>query len=119
MKRLFIALLLLAPLAHAGELEEARAALYERWGGERYLIQSITKGYLCGVITAHDARLATQDIEYHMNEELAWAGGKALNLLPEDSIKQAMLSAIVAVNNGACARMTPGDKGRLRNFINQ
>jgi len=127
MKTLILLLALLAQLAHAdayqdrraAEIADARAMVYEGWAGARYQIKRIGIGYRCSVISEDDMKMALLAIRTQMYESLSrsFEGGFPLKLSPKESFEEAIDAAGVAVDNGACAAMTPGDRGRLREFI--
>ena len=115
MKTLLLLLAILSLNASAGQAEDSRAMVYEGWAGARYSIHRITVGYLCGVIEKDDAHIAKVVIQSRMNTEQAWAN--VSDLKSEDSIQEAYRAGTIAVNNGACSAMTPGDRARLRVFV--
>lgn len=87
----------------------------ESWVLYGQFIKSVEIGYKCGVLDQLSANFAVHSIQISMQKELANAG-----LLgdPTMSIEQITANYVrtgkEAVQDGACTRMTPAMRGRLR-----
>lgn len=98
--------------------EDARAAVRESWENYRGLVEAIETGFQCEVIDPLHANVSILKIEDAMYEEQIQAG---LIGDPKMSVKSFTAEAVQtgksAAAHGACARLTPAWRGRLRSMV--
>jgi hypothetical protein len=101
-------------------VEDARAAVRESWAVSGKTIETMMIGYKCNVIDQLSANMAVQTVQLRMQDEL-WRAGVVPDASSGGEIEQITANAIAsgksAAENGACARMTPASRGRLRALL--
>ena len=100
------------------QIEDARAMVRESWATYGNVIEAIETGYKCGVVDQLSANAALQNVEVAMRNALIHAG------LIDDStmsIQEFATGSVQAgksaAEGGACTRMTPASRGRLRSMV--
>lgn len=99
-------------------IEDARAMVRESWSQSGGLIEGIEVGYKCGVIDEQSAQLAIRSVQVSMDDELNRAGligDRAMNI--EQTTLNFINTGKASVQNGACSRLTPAMRGRLRAMV--
>jgi hypothetical protein len=101
-------------------MEDARAAVRESWIISGKTMETIIVGYKCSVVDQFSANLAVQRIQSRMQDEL-WQASVEPDSQSTAEIEKITASSVASgefsAENGACARMTPASRGRLRSLV--
>ena len=90
----------------------------ESWEGSAETIRAVIVAYKCDLVDQLSASIAIQHIEVSMRQELFSAGlGGDPTMLIEPIRRKAVGDGIANAENGACSRLSPADRGRLRAFV--
>ena len=99
-------------------IEDAKAMVRESWSNYRNLIEEIEIGYKCDVVDQLSASVAIRKIQVVMQRELNKAGliGDSTMSIQDFTIN-GVQAGKNAAESGACTRMTPASRGRLRAMV--
>ena len=101
-------------------IEDARAMVRESWANYSDLIKTVEVGYKCGLAPELSANIAIQNIQITMVNEWVRAGLGFFNdktMSSEEFVQRGVQAGKDAAADGACTRMTPAERGRLRSLI--
>jgi len=102
----------------AQEDADARAMVLESWPMYRREIEEIAVGFKCDVVDGLSADVAIRAIEVEMSQSLIDGHvmdtrGLDIKRFADDAVQ----SGRDAAAQGACNRLTPADRGRLRSYV--
>lgn len=99
-------------------VDEARAALRERWDLYRGPLRAIELAYACQVVDKLSANAAMQRVEVYMRDDAVHAGLAADPMADQHAVVLGIAKAGRAeANAGACDRLTPAQRGRMRILV--
>jgi hypothetical protein len=100
------------------QIEDARAMVRESWDGYGNVIEKIEIGYKCGVVDQLSGNVAVRQVQVAMQNELNRAGliGDTTMSI-QDITTNSVQAGKKAFEEGACTRMTPASRGRLRSMV--
>ena len=99
-------------------ISDARAAVKESWTQYQGIITTIDTGYRCDVINVMSANLAITKIQEFMDDEKAKYGLIGdVNTSIEAATTDAVHASKAEVENGACKRITPAWRGKIRALV--
>ena len=99
-------------------INDSRAMVKESWGKYRGVIEAIETGYKCDVVDQLSANVAVEKLQVAMQDELNHAGliGDP-TMSVQDFTTGAVQAGKAAAESGACTKLTPAWRGRLRSIV--
>lgn len=100
------------------KIEDSRAMVRENWAVIQHSVVEVVIGKECGIADPLTSQAAIMRIQNIMQNELIRAGILGDSTMDaEPIIQNGIKSGKDAIQNGACAAMTPASRGRLREWI--
>lgn len=113
-------ILAFALAAHAAPLDDARAAVFEGWRPYARVIWALQMGYSCDVLDQLSVSQAVLRVQVQMRHEQDFSGlasDSAATIELGAFTERALAMARGDAKNGACKKLTPGDRGRMRMLV--
>jgi hypothetical protein len=92
----------------------------ESWASKINLIKTVELSYKCGLADQRSAGVAIMTVQSGMVEELTQVGlfsDQTMRTGIKDVTQRGVDAGFAAAEEGACTRMTPAERGRLRALV--